>query len=274
MAEVNPYGYNPNAAAAMIFVVLFAIATLWHAIIVFRLRVWYFTVLVLGGCLEIAGYICRFLAHDNASNLILFVIQTLTILVAPALFAASIYMVLGRLIILLRAEAHSPIRPAWLTKIFVGGDVLSFLIQVIGSSNLSKNFSLAKTIILLGLAIQIMFFGVFVIVAVVVDRRLSRTPTHTAQRLDAENTKLGWRGVLRVIYIASAMIFVRSIFRLIEFCGDSNSPMMKTEAYLYVCDSTLMFGVLAILIYYHPGNYIPSRKAFDQILQSRDEELL
>lgn len=223
---------------------------------------------------EIAGYVCRFLAHGNASNLVLFVIQTLAILVAPALFAASIYMVLGRLIVLLHAEAQSPIRPGWLTKIFVGGDVLSFLIQVIGSSNLSKNFSLAKTIILLGLAIQIMFFGVFVVVAFVVDRRLSRAPTHTAQRLDAQNTRLGWRGVLRVIYIASAMIFVRSIFRLVEFCGDSDSPMMKTEAYLYVCDSTLMFGVLAILIYYHPGNYIPSRKDFDEILELQDEEML
>ncbi|KAH6652743.1 RTA-like protein [Truncatella angustata] len=274
MQEVNPYGYNPNAAAAMIFVVLFAIATLWHMVIVVRLRVWYFVVLVLGGCLETAGYICRFLGHDNTSSLALFVVQTLTILVAPALFAASIYMVLGRLIVLVRAEAQSPIRPNWLTKIFVGGDILSFLIQVIGSSNLSSNFNLAKTIILLGLAIQIMFFGIFVVIAFVMDRRLSRAPTNTARRLDEGNTKLGWRGVLRVIYIASAMIFVRSIFRLIEFCGSSDSPMMKTEAYLYVCDSTLMFGVLAILIYYHPGNYIPNHKNMKQILQSRDEELL
>lgn len=208
--------------------------------------------------MEIAGYICRFLNHDNTSNVILFVVQTLTVLVAPALFAASIYMVLGRLIVAVRGEALSPVRPAWLTKIFVGGDVISFLVQVIGASNMSRNFNMAKTVILLGLVIQILFFGIFVVLAIAVDRRLSRSPTPAAQELDAKSGRMGWRSVLRVIYIASGMIFIRSIFRMIEYTGASDSPMMTTEAYLYVCDSTLMFGVLAILIHFHPGYYIPT----------------
>lgn len=58
--------------------------------------------------------------------------QTLSILLAPAFFAASIYMILGRLIVLVDGESHSPIRVKWLTKIFVGGDVLSFLAQSAG----------------------------------------------------------------------------------------------------------------------------------------------
>lgn len=60
--------------------------------------------------------------------------QSLLILLAPAFFAASIYMILGRLIVLVDGEAHSPIRVKWLTKIFVGGDVLSFLAQSAGTS--------------------------------------------------------------------------------------------------------------------------------------------
>jgi hypothetical protein len=55
--------------------------------------------------------------------------QTLLLLLAPTLFAASMYMILGRMIRLLDAEAHSLIRTKWLTKIFVGGDILSFLVQ-------------------------------------------------------------------------------------------------------------------------------------------------
>jgi hypothetical protein len=55
--------------------------------------------------------------------------QTLLLLLAPTLFAASMYMILGRLIRLLDAEAHSMIRTTRLTKIFVGGDILSFLVQ-------------------------------------------------------------------------------------------------------------------------------------------------
>ncbi len=55
--------------------------------------------------------------------------QSVLILLGPALFAASIYMLLGRIIRVLNAGAISPIRPTWLTKIFVTGDVLSFLLQ-------------------------------------------------------------------------------------------------------------------------------------------------
>jgi hypothetical protein len=59
-------------------------------------------------------------------------VQSLLLLLAPALFAASIYMVLGRIILLTDGEAHSLIRARWLTKLFVMGDVLSFLGQSAG----------------------------------------------------------------------------------------------------------------------------------------------
>jgi hypothetical protein len=192
------------------------------------------------------------------------------ILVAPALFAASIYMVLGRLVRLVKGEAYSPVKPSILTKIFVGGDIFSFLIQLAGSGMLSSNFTVGKAIILVGLASQILFFGLFVICATVFHRRLSRAPTPMSLRLDEERLKLGWRDVTRVIFLASALIFIRSIFRLVEFTGSMDSPMMKTEAYLYICDSTLMFLVLAILIYWHPAKYIGTGK---EALRVLSEEL-
>lgn len=58
-----------------------------------------------------------------------YVIQSLLLLLGPTLLAASIYMVLGRLIRLLDADNYSLIRPQWLTKVFVLGDVISFLAQ-------------------------------------------------------------------------------------------------------------------------------------------------
>lgn len=61
-----------------------------------------------------------------------YVTQSVLLLVAPALFAASIYMYLGRIIRLVRGEKYSVIRVSWMTKIFVAGDVLSFLMQASG----------------------------------------------------------------------------------------------------------------------------------------------
>lgn len=61
--------------------------------------------------------------------------HTIFVLVAPSVFAASIYMCLGRIIRITDGERHSLIRAKWLTKIFVIGDVISFLMQGAG-----KNF--------------------------------------------------------------------------------------------------------------------------------------
>jgi hypothetical protein len=61
--------------------------------------------------------------------------HTIFVLVAPSVFAASIYMCLGRIILITDGEQHSIIRGKWLTKIFVVGDVVSFLMQGAGKSS-------------------------------------------------------------------------------------------------------------------------------------------
>lgn len=142
----------------MIFLIDFILGCAWHASIIIRRRAWYLIPLIIG-CLrtlsqpnymtaeshwpislpvDIAGYLGRFLSSSDTSSLGFFMIQTLCLLVAPALFAASIYMVLGRLILYLRSAALSPIKPSRLTKIFVVGDVLSFLVQVMGAGLLAQ----------------------------------------------------------------------------------------------------------------------------------------
>lgn len=55
--------------------------------------------------------------------------QSLFLLLAPTLFAASIYMELGRILDLTDGDSRSPVRRKWLTKVFVLGDTLSFLTQ-------------------------------------------------------------------------------------------------------------------------------------------------
>lgn len=86
---------------------------------------------------EIIGYIGRAIgARENPGCWTLgpFVIQSLLILIAPALMAASIYMILGRIILLTGGEKCALIRQRWLTKVFVTGDVVSLWIQSSGVS--------------------------------------------------------------------------------------------------------------------------------------------
>ena len=74
------------------------------------------------------------MSADESPNWTLapYVMQSTLLLVAPALFAASIYMELGRIIHLVKGQKHALIRVSWMTKIFVTGDILSFLMQASG----------------------------------------------------------------------------------------------------------------------------------------------
>lgn len=93
---------------------------------------------------ETIGYVGRLLSSLETPDFTKgpYVMQSALILIAPAFFAASIYMTLGRIIFMLDAEKCSLIRLRWLTKIFVAGDVLSFLMQASGKFSL---FSLSES---------------------------------------------------------------------------------------------------------------------------------
>ena len=80
---------------------------------------------------EYNGYIGRAVSSRQTPDWTLgpYIVQAVLLLVAPALFAATIYMELGRIIVLVDGEHHSIIKKRWLTKIFVCGDILSFLMQ-------------------------------------------------------------------------------------------------------------------------------------------------
>lgn len=162
------FHYDPSLAAAALFVALFGITSIVHTYQLVKSRTWYF-IPFLVGCLgkippllffetildhifttpssyvephylqtsitvETIGYAGRVVNAKQTPDweLTPYIIQTLLILLGPPFFAASIYMILGRIIRLLEADKHSIIRTTWMTKIFVFGDVLSILVQGFG----------------------------------------------------------------------------------------------------------------------------------------------
>lgn len=131
LSSFKYYHYDPSLAAAAIFFLVFLALTAWHTWKVVRTRTWSFIPFVIGGFFETIGYIGRIASARQTPDWTLqpYIVQSLLLLLGPALFAASVYMVFGRLIRLLGGERYSLIRVNWLTKIFVTGDVLSFLVQ-------------------------------------------------------------------------------------------------------------------------------------------------
>lgn len=145
--------------------------------------------------------------------------QALLILLAPILFAASVYMILGRLIRATGAESYAIIRVTRITKIFVGGDILCFLIQAMGAGMLSgadskEGKDRGQNVILCGLIIQIIIFLLFLLVAIIFHKRLRSRPT--GKTLDASIT---WERMLSQLYIVSVLITIRNLFRVIEYAA-------------------------------------------------------
>ena len=128
------YRYDPSEAAAILFSILFVLTTSLHFYQLLRTRTWYLIPLLVGGFFEWIGYIGRALSAAQTPNWTLgpYIIQVILLLVAPALFAASIYMELGRIILLVDGEDRSLIKKKWLTKFFVAGDIFSFTVQAGG----------------------------------------------------------------------------------------------------------------------------------------------
>ena len=84
---------------------------------------------------EVLGYIARAVSAAQPYGewtLSPYIVQTVLVLVAPSLFAASVYMELGRIVELVQGDQYLFIRRRWLTGIFVLGDVVSFLMQAGG----------------------------------------------------------------------------------------------------------------------------------------------
>lgn len=127
------YRYDLSLPAAIVFIVLFTISSSHHIYKLLQTRVYYFIPLAIGAVFEVIGYCGRAASSSDKEALPPYMVQSLTILVAPALFCASIYMILGRMVRLLEAESRFTLVPLkWCTKLFVTGDIISFLLQGAG----------------------------------------------------------------------------------------------------------------------------------------------
>lgn len=246
------YQYTPQLVPAIIAAGLFALGGIAHIILLRKLQAKYFVPFVVGCFMEALGYGGRIWSHFDPTGLPGFIIQALLILIAPALFAATIYMVLGRIIDLVDGERHSVIRLKWLTKIFVAGDSVSFLVQAMGGGiQAGGTLGLLHTgekIIVVGLFIQIFFFGIFLISAILFHYRINRAPTPLSS-----SPEIPWRQHMNNLYLTSVIILVRSVFRVIEYLMGNSGWILSHEYMLYIFDTILMLSVVGIFLWRHPG---------------------
>ena len=202
------------------------------------------------------------------NNLMADIIQATLILLPPAFFAATIYMCLGRIILYVHAEHLSIVKARWLTRLFVGGDVLSIGIQ---SSAANPKFgNIGKWCIVVALIIQLLSFGLFGLTALIIHMKIRKTPTPKSYQVDKS-----WNSTMRLLYGLSALIIFRSVFRIVEYVMGTNGYSLTHEWTLYVFDTVPMLVVALLFSLWYPSN-LSHKKSADIQLESQgsDETML
>lgn len=203
-----------------------------------------------------AGYAARYLSIKSPDSIPLYAMQSLLILLPPSLYAATIYMIYGRVVLLVNAPDASIIRPTRVTKIFVVGDVISFMIQLGGGGMEASASSadLGQKVMLVGLVVQLIFFSFFLTVAITFDRRMSKSPLrYTIPKYG----KHSWRSLLLLLLGAAFVIIGRCVYRVIEFSNGRKGYLMTNEWCMYAGDAAPMFFVQAAFHFIHAGDVFP-----------------
>ncbi|KAK3346356.1 RTA1 like protein-domain-containing protein [Lasiosphaeria hispida] len=245
--------YIPSLPAAVIFTLLFLALTALHCWRVYKTRLWLGIWFAIGGLMEFIGYAARCSASSNTGKLMPYIIQNTFLLLPPVLFAASVYMTLGRIIRSVgpSGERYSPVGTTWLTRVFVAGDAVAFCIQG-GAAGLmatgGEKAGVGEKIIIGGLVVQVVMFGLFVVTAGVFHWRYER---HAVGAVAYGGG--GWREGLVVLYGVSGLIMARSVFRVAEFSMGQDGYPLTHEWTLYVFDSVLMLGAMLVFYVWHPS---------------------
>ena len=114
-----------------------------------------------------------------------------------------------------------------------------------GSGNSSET---GQNVIVGGLIVQILFFGFFLISALVFQRRLV---SHPNAGIAADHTP--WRKHMYALHTSSILVLVRSVVRVVEYVQGTDGILMSNEVFIYVFDGVLMFALMVMFIVIHPS---------------------
>jgi hypothetical protein len=215
------YFYDPSLTASIIFTILYLLSFIYHLYLSVIApctgkfsRAGYFIPVTIGAAVEVGAYALRAASVKKPDNIGLYAISSTLIVIAPVLVCASLYILIGRLI---RSTGKEPlllfgkVSPAWIPRVFVTSDILSFLTQASGSGIASSNNwegtqkNIGVGVLIGGLVLQLVTFALFLVIVIWFD--VKSKPSSRGG-----STESGMRLVLNGIYVAGFFILVSFSF--------------------------------------------------------------
>ncbi|CZT17752.1 related to phospholipid-translocating ATPase [Ramularia collo-cygni] len=266
-ASQSIYGYEPNLAATVIFLILFATSGLIHLWQGITTRTYFFSIAMAIGCLaSVIGYIAKILLHDDPFSDIGFKMSVVVLTFAPAFFAAGIYYTLKH-ICLTFGSSFSRLRPSMYTTVFISCDLFSIVLQAIGGGLASASTSMTilrvgDNVMIAGLAFQVATMVAFGALAADYGLAVRRNRSSLNSKTEELRDSLRFKLFLAALWIAYLCVLVRCCYRLAELAKgwSEDNEILRNEDLFIGLDSVTCGIATLILNFWHPGWCFPKEQ--------------
>ncbi|EEB07052.2 hypothetical protein SJAG_02132 [Schizosaccharomyces japonicus yFS275] len=247
------YGYTPTKWLNILAIICFGVCTVVNLIQIVQYRSGIPVLSFIGSLGEVIGWIARMYSasHITSTTITSYSIQYVTIMAFPVFYTAQMYITLKHLIIQYGPK-YAFLRPRLYGLVFIINDVISMIIQfagggMAGGANGNAHLErIGSDIMLVGICFQLVMVLAFTASGVDFWYRYRHDkPYRTDDADNLENPKLHLTESKRrtisahALWIASILVIIRSIYRVVELAQGWSGKIIKTEAYLGIFECSL-----------------------------------
>ncbi|KAJ7685941.1 RTA1-like protein [Mycena rosella] len=260
--EDSQYGYIPHESVGIIFVVLFGISTMLHIGQATYYRMWWLLpTACLCGIGELVGWSGRLWSSFSPSFSNPFMMQITSTIISPTPLIAVNFILLSRIVTRL-GPCYARLTPRWYTIIFVSCDIFALVIQGAGGGIASSADTLSgangANIMLAGIVFQFVAIIAYSSLAADFLRRYIRDLPVRANSNDRGVLDPKLTTLIAALAFSTLVLFIRSIYRIIELATGWNGRIIHTEVYFNVLDGGMVILAIFTINFFHPGRLLRS----------------
>jgi hypothetical protein len=173
---------------------------------------------------------------------------------APAFLAAGWYITLGYLIRYLGPQ-YCRFNPTFYSVIFVLGDLASLIVQMV--------IMLAYSLLLIEFVVRYFWDKPVKPFRIWKTKPAMAVPKGVVAERDVKKAKI----MIGAMVFSTLLIFIRSIYRVIELLDGWNGPIISNETLFCVLDGLMVFLATAVFNVIHPLWFLP-RKTDDHFYET------